>query len=295
METNRKILKVGIVLIAVLVVIGYVGVYLLRLDEPVVIEHYIEEQTYFAYQQSPRKINVELYYIANSTDDRVVSRIDFPEHPDLQVPASEFGMHGQFAVFTDGQQQTPGNIEGRYSIRTVYLEFAFDEDYQEGESIEITEAEIHLSDGSVFTAEIGSINFHFEEEHSNTIEFLSSSGSNYQTVTEFIVEEEIELVGIESEFLTLIQENLEMRVNGKNFQEIQGMIIEAGEKISIESNIKSSEIVGEKFRYLQLRPKIRFIKENGEEETAPTIAGWYHRQEYDFYEIFQYLQLKGAL
>lgn len=123
METNRKILKVEVSLIGVLVVWGYFGVYYLTLEEPVVIEHYIEEEIYFAHQESPRELQVELNYITNVKDDRVVNRVHFPEYPDLEGQALEFGFHGGLTVISNGQQETPGYISGRYSQRTVYLFF----------------------------------------------------------------------------------------------------------------------------------------------------------------------------
>lgn|GEM_PF-1931381 len=294
-EINRKILKVGIFLIGALVVLGYVGVYLLTLEEPVFIEHYIEEQLYTGDQQGPRQAYVELYYITNVNDKRVVSKVDFPEYPDIQIPVSEYGMHGGFTMFSDGQQQLPGTIEGRYNMRTVYLEFAFGEDYQDAESIEITEAIVHLSDGSVFETEIGSINFHFDEPRSEMLESRGSSGSSYRTDMEFIARADVELIGLESPFLTLIDENLEMTINGRDYHEMNGMEIEEGKRVFIQTKIGNADGIEEDFRYLKLRPKLRFISEDSKEETVSLIVGWYRSPEYDFIEILQYLQQKGAL
>jgi len=147
MKSNKKLFKTGIIVMATLVGIRYIGVFLLSLDEPVVIEHYIEEQFYFGHLDGPRPVSLEFSYITNATDNRVVSRVDFTEYPHLQVFASEFGIHGGFSMFTNGQQEFPGSIKARYKLWTVYLEFHFDDDDQDMESLTITEALIHFSDG----------------------------------------------------------------------------------------------------------------------------------------------------
>ena len=295
MERNRKILKIGLIVITALVVISYVGVYLLFLDEPIVMEHYIEEQVYFGHLDGPRPVHLELNYITNATDHRVVIRVDFPEYPDLEVYASEFGMHGGFPMFINGQQQTPGSIKARYNLRTVYLEFHFDDDDLDAESVAITEALIQFSDGSVVENEIGSINFHFAEERSEVVESKSISGFDHRTVTEFTVNEDVELIGIESEFLPLIQENLELKVNNRDIGEIEGMKIGARKIISVVSNIRSPEVQDKNLRTLKLRPKLRFLRENGEEETTALTVGGHRGQEYDFLEILQYLHQRGDL
>ncbi len=297
METNGKILKAGIILIAVLVVLGYLGVYLLTIKEPVFIKHYIEEQIYTGYQQGPRQVDLQLYYITNAGDNRVVSRVDFPEYPEIQVPASEYGMHGGFMTYTSGPQQTPGSVKGRYSMRTVYLGFSFEEDYYE-ETIEITKAVIHLSDGSVVETEIGSVTFHFDEERSEVLESRGGSGSGALETREFSVKEDIELIEVFSPILPVIQDSLEMKINGRDFKDIEGMNIEAGETFLVEANTqgsRGSQAFGEELRYLKFQPKLRFISEKGTEETRILVSGWYPIPNYEFIEIFQYLRQKGAL
>lgn len=295
MEINRKILKAGIVLIALLVVIGYVGVYLLTLKEPVFIEHYIEEQIYTGHQQGPRQVELELNYIANAWDNRVVSRVDFPEHPEIQVPASEYGMHGGLMMFSGGQQGPPGNVKGRYSMRTVYLNFTFEEDYGNGESIEITEALVHFSDGSVIETEIGSVNFHFNQERTEALESQGGSGSGPREIRAFSVMEDIELVGVESPILPMFENDLVILLNDRDYREIGGMNLEAGESLLVESNISRDEVAGEKLRYLKFQPKLRYISESGKEETRILSTGWHPVWDYDFIDIFEYLQERGAL
>jgi len=295
MEINRKILKAGIVLIALLVIIGYVGVYLLTLKEPVFIEHYIEEEIYTGHEQGPRQVELELNYIANAWDSRVVSRVDFPEHPEIQVPASEYGMHGGLMMFSGGQQGPPGNVKGRYSMRTVYMSFTFDEDYGDGESIEITKARVHLSDGSVFETELGSVNFHFTKERTEALESWGGSGSGPRERREFSVLEDIELVGVESPILPILENDLVILLNDRDYREIEGMHLEAGEVLMVESNISRDDVAEEKLRYLKFQPKLRFIKENGEEETRILSTGWHRVWDYEFIDIFKYLQQREAL
>ena len=295
METNKKILKIGVILVAALVVIGYIGVYLLTLEEPVVIKHYIEEEISLENYERPREVYLEFGYITNAADDRVVNRVLFPEYPGLDVEASEYGFHSGIMFFTNGQQATPGNISGRYSQRIVYLKFTFNEEYQDHDLIEITKADLYLSDGSKIQKDIGFIDFRFVKDGSEIIAPRSLSWSESQSESKSVVKEDIELIGIESEYLAMLQEGLNITVNRQDFQEIEGMEIREGKELFIKTDWEDSENDEDKILQMKLRPKIHFINKNGEEAYSRIPMIQSRLANYSFFEILQYLQQRGAL
>lgn len=295
METNKKILRIGVILVTALIVIGYIGVYLLTLEEPVVIEHYIEEEVSLENYERPREVTLELGYITNASDDRVVERVRFPEYPRLDVQASEYGFHSGISFFTNGQQATPGNISGRYSQRIVYLQFTFNEEYQEHELIEITKAELYLSDGSKLQKDVGFIDFRFVKDGSEIIAPRSLSWNDQRSELKAVVNEDIELVGIESEYLEMLPEGLNITVNRQNSQDIEGMEIQEGKELLIKTDWEKTENYDDKILQLKLRPKIHFVSENGEEEYSRVPMIQTRSSNYEFFEILQYLQQRGAL
>lgn len=105
----------------------------------------------------------------------------------------------------------------------------------------------------------------------------------------------MELIGIESEYLSMLQENLNISVNGRDFRDIQGMKIAAGEQMFIKTYRVSPENPKESIRNLKIRPKLRYMNENGEEASARIYVGEYRRQHYEFLEVIQYFQRKWKI
>ncbi len=295
METNKKILKIGLILVAALVVIGYIGVYLLSLDELVVVEHYIEEAVSLEDYERPREVTLELGYITNAADDRVVEQVRFPEYPGLDVQASEYGFHSGITFFTNGQRATPGNISGRYSQRIVYLKFTFNEDYQDYAPIEITKADLYLSDGSKIQKDIGFIDFRFAKDGSDIIAPRVLSRDDQHSELKAVVNEDIELIGIESEYLDMLPEGLDITVNRQGSQEIEGMEFQEGEELLIKTDWGKSENYNDEMLQLRLRPKIHFTSEKGEAKYSRVPMIQTRSANYEFFEILHYLQQRGAL
>lgn len=294
MENNKKLLKAGIGLIAVLVVLGYIGVYLLYLDEPVFVEHYIEERVYTSQEDGPREVDLELYYITNAGDQRVVNRVEFPEYPEIEVPASEYGMSGGLAMFSP-EARPPGEVKGRYSMRRVFLKFSLGEDYREEGPLEITEAVIHFSDGSTLETEIGSLHFHVDQERGQVLESRGTRGSGSMERRTISVHQDIELMGVESPLLGKVPEDLEISINDVDYREIEGINIEAGEELLVESNTQGSGPFHQDLRYWKIRPKLRFTTDQGEEGLETLLVAWYPTRNYEFMDILRYLQQKGAI
>lgn len=95
-----------------------------------------------------------LKYITNSDDDSYISKITFEEAPGLEAYTTTASPYS-FIMFDANESDT--NVYASYRIKEVYVVFNYSTIEDPQHPISLENAEITLSDGRVFHANLGNI------------------------------------------------------------------------------------------------------------------------------------------
>lgn len=292
MELNRKLFKGGIIIIIIILVFS-LGISLyLKLDKPIFLKSYMEIDLPI---NNNGKVEFELRYITNINDDRVVNNIEFEEVPGIFVNASEFNS-GSLNFFGNQNNSMPGQVEGRYSIRSIYI-------WVEGFGIEnpldemhITKAKIHFNNGDSMEAEIGDIVLYGYNNTNEHFEYQSgSSSSDGTTNNQLQVKKDITLLGIESSLLQQTKDFIEIKIGNVDYDKISGIKYSQGDKLRIDTLFKTPEDPILKFYNYNIHPNLIYKDNEGNIFTHRVYNVDYRNYNFEFKEIVKFLRARGEI
>ena len=254
MEKNRRILKIGIVLVCVTFALNVVIYRCSELKEPIFLKHYYELNFYDG-------MAFRINYICNKNDMYKVAYVNFGEE-----------LEEYLYISTDDIKST---VIGNYKLN----EIVFTLRNYNGEGIEnflednliLGEAEIQFSNGKAMNVDLGKIILKPKADTSDAIDMYMSSSSNDNTSRcEYRVNETVKIQSIESNEDD--SEILEVTFNGKNIRDIAyPIVLEKGNIINIASKPKLSSNDIRKYDYYDINKSIKFIDRNGQEQTQRVL------------------------
>lgn len=294
MELNKKILKGGIILIIVILVFSLGISSYLKLEKPVFLKSYMEIDMPIN-NGNIGKVELELRYITNINDDRVVNNVEFEEIPGIYVGASEFNS-GSFDFFGNQNNSMPGQVEGRYSIRSIYI-------WVEGFGIEnpldemhITKAKIHFNNGELMEVEIGDIVLYGYNNPEGHFEFQSSSGSSDGTSnSQLKVKKDITLLGIDSNLLQQTKDFVEIKIDNVDYDKISGIKYSQGDNLRIDTLFNTPEDPILKFNNYDIHPKLIYKDNEGNIFAHRFYNLDYRNHNFEFKEIVKFLRARGDI
>ena len=294
MELNNKILKGGIILIIIILVASLGTSSYLKLDKPIFLKSYMEVDLPI-HNGNIGKVEFELRYITNINDDRVVNNIEFGEVPGIYVGASEFN-YGGFDFFGNQNNSMPGQIVGRYSIRSIYV-------WVEGFGIEnpldemhITKAKIHFNNGESMEVEIGDIILYGYNNTGEHFEFQSGTSSSDGTSNNQLkVKKDITLLEVDSSLLEQTKDFVELKIGNVSYDKISGIKYSQGDNLRIDTLFKTPEDPILKFYNYSIHPKLIFKDNEGNIFTHRVYNVDYKNYNFEFNEIVNFLRARGEI
>lgn len=294
MELNKKILSCGIFFIFLILAFTVVFTLVNRLDEPVFLNMYMEENIY----KNPDIYsldNFQLKYITNIGDKRRIIDVYFKEAPDLQVDVSynPFGFTG-FSFFHNNSDIELGDRYWIYSLKTIYLNIFIDD--EEFEDIEINEAVFKFDDGSTLDVNLGRIIFYKDDNIQEDLEHLGSSSSSDGSSRSFYnIKKDIRLINLDSPILEKVKDKIAITIAGYDYSQIEGVLLEANRRLYVNTIFKEPGDIVEKYTYYSVHPKLYY--ENSEGETFNVRIYNIHHYPFKFTarEIYDYLKSRGEI
>jgi hypothetical protein len=291
---NERILKQGLILILSLLLISLIVSFYLRLDEPVFLKVYkemelpINKSSYYVENQ----LNIK--YITNIYDTRLVTHVEFQEVPGLIVSASS--RNPMFFSMFNNNQGIPGKNVGRYSIRPIYIWMDAYNVENTGDDIRITKAKVHFDNGDTIEADIGEVIFYAYENRPKHLDFMSGGGSSDGTHnTELEVTEDITLIKVEDSLLSQLDNFVEIKINDTDYVNISGMELKAGERLNIFSKFHILEGIEANMYDYDIHPKLQYEDSEGNVYTYRFRNVDYSRHGFDFMEILRFLKARGEI
>lgn len=299
MEKNKTILRSGLFLLFFAFIFSIGAAFYLKLDIPVFFENYKEVNLYKRDDGRYQESDFMIQYLTNSSDTRIVTDIYFKEAPDLDFRADEFGFRGgwSFPVFNAPQNQRPGKIYGRYSLRTIYIKFEQGvEKNLDGTQLE--NAIITFNNGDVMNSSIGKIVLSENKFDRDYLSQERSGGSSDGTDSStYLVKESIVLEKLDSPFLENIKDNIEITIDEKDYRDISGIEYKAGDRFTIESKLKSPNDILNKYKSSEFDFDLYFKDNGGNLHKTKSHFIHFRPFEYDMklLELISYLQQRGAI
>ncbi|TCT14522.1 hypothetical protein EDC18_1053 [Natranaerovirga pectinivora] len=294
MEINNRIFKGILTLIAVLVVAGYSLVFYLKLDEPVFFQHYYDQRVYVD-REHYQDISFNLGYITNAYDNSVVIDIAFPEYPEITIQASEYGYSHPFNWGSE-QNKTPGDIYGRYNVRSVNCKIIDLPKEKDLDGIVLTQARILFSDSSEMTVDIGEIHLYEHRFGKSPLEHVSSSGSNNGTgKTSYRILGDLTITAIDSPLMEKFKDRVQWKINGSNPEDSLGMTLQKGNFLDVTTKVGIGDDIVSQYTLFDIHPKLTITDDDGIHyyERVYNIKSLYHN--YSFMGLYRYIKAREAI
>lgn len=177
------------------IILGWIAAatyaYSQQLEQPVFLDHYFEDY-------AEENLQMQFYYITNKNDNETVNMITL----------------GDIPAFIEDFQEGTSYVQqfGSHELRTLSVKMDPYELSKIKEEVIINEITVYLAGGDSFTADIGEIIIHPEDESSNPYLSQVSSGDGELTVSYLEVEEEITINGFEPHLPPYGMANLKVHV-----------------------------------------------------------------------------------
>lgn len=272
MEKNKRILRIGMLLICIAFALNVVIYKCLELKEPLFLKHYYESEFHDG-------MAFTISYICNKDCTYRASYINFGEELEEYIYGSP----------DDVNSTVIGNYrlnEIVITLRNYNVEGV--EKFLENNLI-LEEAEIKFSNGKIMNIDFGKIILKPQISTSDAIDmYMSSSSNNNTSRCEYRVNETVKIQSIESS----IDDSgiLEIAFNGENIRDIAyPIVLKKGNSIDISSKSKLSSNDIRKYDYYDINKTIKFINENGQEQTQ-RVLNLRYTPHFDYWDIVKVIK-----
>lgn len=300
MEKNYKILKIGMILIAISLIISIGVASYLRLDRPVFLKSYIERPMPLTDEEGRHNLNAQfiIRYITNADDARVVNHIEFEDYRDLYASATEYSHHG-FQFFNDNNVQTPGQRVGRYRVRDVAVTVGVHNAEEKNEDISLTRAKVYFSDGhEEEEVDIGEWILYPDDRMNRPDHFqhmMSRGSSDGISIVQEKLKDNIELIKMESSLLNKYEDFLEISVGARDYRDIAGEKYETDGYLKMESVFKTPEDPELRMYDYDIKPRLHYRDSEGNSFIYRLYNLDYRKYGFEFLEIIKFLRARGEL
>jgi len=261
LELNKKILRYGLILIALSLILTIGTAVAFNLEDPVFLKMYIEQNV--SNNENTDVIDIlELKYITNTSDSRKVIDIKFEEEPNIEATVSYWHLGGGFSFFNNNNQI--GDIYGRYVLHTIYLKMDLNNMDRELYEIELNNAKIRFDDGSTQDADLGRIIIYKDKSKMGDLVTVSSSGSSDGTSSSRkIVNTNIKLLHVTSPLLDELEDYFDLTIDRNDYRQISGMQYKTSNSLNTYAKFKSLEDIALKYTFYDIKPKLYYEDEEG--------------------------------
>ncbi|NLC03853.1 MAG: hypothetical protein GX787_06185 [Tissierellia bacterium] len=293
MEKNKKILKVGIVVISLSLIFALSFSLIIKLKNPVFLKNYIDN-AYFIDDDIYSDCELILHYITNINDDRYITDISFDEAPlGMDIITSDYGFGIATPDYYAGNSQ---QTYGRYKVKTIYVKIDLNKIENVSEDLELNNAKIFFDNGTNLDVDLGRIRFY---EYDNTREYFggTSSGSSSDGTghIRYEVLKDITLLNVESTLLDTISDTIELKIGDKDYKEIKNREYKKSSSINIDYHRNYNNHIMSKYISYNISPKLIFQDENGNILTSRVRGIINNHHDFNFIKILKYLRARGEI
>lgn len=291
MEKNKRILKIGLVVISLSLIFSLAFAMITKLKNPVFLKVY-SDSAYFNEDGIYSDVELILPYITDINDDRYITNIIFDEAPDLEILPSRDTFGIEFTYFYDNREY----IYGRYKTKTIYVKLDLNSTKQNIEDLELNNVKIIFDNGDILNIDIGRIRF-FEyddegEYFGGTSSGSSSDGTGYMR---YEVLKDITLLNVESDLLDSLSDTIELKIEDIDYRKIANKEYKKGSSINMNFMRNYKNDIMSQYTSYNISPKLKFQDEDGNilNSRIREIRSNYYN--FNFIDILRYLRGRGVI
>lgn len=296
MELNKKILKLGLILIVLSLIftIGFTLLY--TLEDPVFLKMYVE-QGISSNGNSDVVDGFELKYITNISDSREVIDIDFEEESNVEVIVSNWPIDSGFSFFNnDNYNNQRGERYGRYVLHTIYLKMDLSNMYREFYEIEVNNAKVRFDDGSTLDTNLGRIILYKDESKSGYMDSISSSSSSDGTSSSCRKpKKDIRLLHVSSPLLEDLKDYFDISIGDVDYKEVSGIEYEKDKSLNIYTKFQPPKDIVSEYTFYDIKPKLYYEDEEGNRSYTRIYNINHIPYRFDLKGVFNYLRARGVI
>lgn len=239
---------------------------------------------------------ISLKYITNFDDDKVVDNIEFPEFPELIIQASEYGLDPGISIMEQSQTEVPGSAYGQYSVREIFIHIQNSSEAEDLDNEVITQAQIHFSDSSSLTVDIGKIHLYNRIAEEGALESIQGSASSDGTgETVYRALEEVTISSIGSSLLENVDDRVDIQINDLDYTDAESLTIQEESLLRIITRVSSAEKSRDDYTIFDIHPELTFTTEDGTEYNQRIYNINNLHPEYSFLNLYRYLKARGDM
>lgn len=299
MELNRKIFKIGIILISLSLITSLGLATAMKLDKPVFLKNYTESMI-SASEPSYRGSEFVLKYITNVSDKRRITDIYFEEYPDLVLYAGSNSSRVDIFPIFPQLNHLDEEIYGRYALRNLYVTID-GKSLGEFNEIELNSAKITFNNGEVMNADLGRIIFYnyLHDRSSYKGEHFdgggSSSSSDGTSSTTINVNDDIIVTNLDSPLLKNIDDLVEIKIKDIDYKDISEIHYKNGNTLRVNSVFQQPKDILKKFTLYNIEPKVYYRDLYGNSFYTRIYNIGYENYEFNTWQILKYLKARGEI
>ena len=294
MEQNKKILRIGLIVISLSLIISLSFALLTKLNNLVFLKNYIDS-TYSIDYGIYSDVELILPYITDVNDDRNITDIRFEEVPEMELLTSDYTFGLAFPNYYNGRME---QAYGRYKVKTLYVKLNLNSIDSNIEELELKNAIIVLENGENLNVDIGKIRF-FQYDYEDENKYLESLGSGSSSDgtgnIDYRALEDITLLKLESTLLKELDNTIELNVGKLNYLNIEGAEYKKKNSFSINYRRNFSKDIMGKFITYNISPNLYFENESGNVLTKRIGEIRNNHHDFNFIDILKYLRLRGEI
>lgn len=293
MDKNKRILKIGLVIISLSLIMSMAFALLTKVKNPVFLKNYIDSE-YSISDGIYSECELILHYITNIDDDRYITDIAFHEAPpEMDVIASIHSFGIAFPNFYVGNSQ---QVYGRYKVNTVYIRMDLNNIETEVEDLELNNAKIFFDNGTNLDVDIGRVRFYKYEDgreyFGGTSSGSSSDGTGYMS---YEILRNMTLLNVQSTLLDSLSDTVEVKIGDVNYKDIENVAYKKGNSISMNYHRNYKNDIMSQYISYNISPKLTFQDSNGiiHHSRMREVRNSYH--DFSFLGILKYLRARGEI
>lgn len=293
MDKNKKILKIGLVVISLSLIFSLAFAMITKLNNPVFLKVYLDN-AYFIDDGNYSECELILHYITNINDDRYITDIAFDEAPlgmDIITNNSGFGI--AFSNYYDGSSD---RVYGRYKIKTIYAKIDLNKIDSLPKDLELNNAKIFFDNGTNLDVDIGRIRFY---EYDNSREYFggtsSGSSSDGTGYIRYEVLKNITLLNVESTLLDTLSNTIELKIGDKDYKQIENKEYKKGSNINMNYHRNFKNDIMSQYISYSISPRLTFQDENGNILNSRARGIMNNHHDFSFMGILKYLRARGEI
>lgn len=293
MEKNKKILKIGLVVISLSLIFSLGFSMIIKLKNPVFLKNYID-CAYFIDDGNYSECELILHYITNINDDRYITDIAFDEAPlgmDVITNRESFGI--AFSNFYGGNRE---QVYGRYKVKTIYAKIDLNKIDSVSRDLELNNAKIFFDNGTNLDVNLGRLRLY---KYDNAREYFggTSSGSSSDGTghIRYEVLKDITLLNVESTLLNTLSDTVELNIGDKDYKEIENKEYKKGSSINMNYHRNYKNDIMSQYISYNISPKLTFQDENGNILNSRPRGIMNNHHDFSFMGILKYLRARGEI